>query len=476
MNNDLNFLTATKLRKLLLRREVSAVELTLASLAQIDHCNPQVNAIVTRTDDIALETAAAADLILRRGSTEQVLLGLPVAHKDLALTRGVRTTFGSLAQQDHVPSESSLLVQRMHNAGAIMLGKTNTPEYGAGSHTFNKVFGATKNPYHLEKTCGGSSGGAAVALATGMVSLADGSDMGGSLRNPAAWCNVVGLRPTPGRVPVWPNDNPLATLPVEGPMARTVTDIALFMQAISAMDERSPSSKHLAPVDFSQSLERDFKDHRVSLVADYGGLLPIEPEVVSAISASEHAFSSLGVSIDSKLPDFTGADRVFKTLRAHLYASKLGATLDQNRDVYKDTLIWNIERGLELTEADIQDAELGQLRLRQNLDQFFETTDFLVLPVTQVQPFAIDCEYPIEINGEPQATYLDWMRSCFFVTVPGHPAISVPAGFDSAGLPIGLQIVGRYGDDFGVLQLAHAFTEATGFGQRKPPLCNPTPE
>lgn len=452
------------------------MELTLASLEQIDRCNPHVNAIVTRTDESALETAAAADLALKRGSNDQVLLGLPVAHKDLALTRGVRTTFGSLALKDHIPSESSLLVQRMHNAGAIMLGKTNTPEFGAGSHTFNKVFGATRNPYDLNKSCGGSSGGAAVALATGMVSLADGSDMGGSLRNPAAWCNVVGLRPTPGRVPIWPNQTPLSTLPVEGPMARCVADIALFMQAIAAPDKRSPLSQRLPTADFSLPLERDFKNSRISVVADFDGLLPIEPEIIEAIHASEHTFTSIGARVDNQLPDLSGADRVFKTLRAQLYASLLGAGLEQNRNVYKDTLIWNIEQGLALSDADILDAERGQLRIRENLDRFFQTRDFLVLPVTQVQPFPLESEYPTSINGEPQATYLDWMRSCFYVTVPGHPTISVPAGFDRAGLPIGLQIIGRYGDDFGVLQLAEAFTQASGFGQRRPPLCDHTEE
>lgn len=460
---------AVELAKLIERREISSVELTEACLRQIDSINPKLNAIVTLCPEQALDSAKRADQAKRPLGA---LHGLPVAHKDLALTRGVRTTYGSLQHEHFVPSENALIVQRMHDAGAVMLGKTNTPEYGAGSHTFNSVFGATRNPYDPDKSCGGSSGGAAVALASGMVALADGSDMGGSLRNPAAWCNVVGLRPTPGRVPSWPVGDSSATLPVEGPMARTVADIALFMQAISVSSNKSPLSQSLDAVDFSSPLERNFEGVRVAFSADFDGQLPFEASIVEHVRGCRAIMDDLGLQIEDRLPNLDAVDETFRTLRAHLYAGLLGGTLDQYREVYKPSLVWNIEQGLKQTPDQVDAALMKQQEIRARFDQLFETCDFLVLPVTQVSPFPIEWEYPQSINGEPMHTYLDWMRSCYWITVPGHPAVSVPAGFDASGLPVGLQIVGRWGDDFGVLQLAHAFEQATGFWKRAPEIAS----
>ncbi len=468
---ELVWKSAVELADLIRRREVSCTEVVSAHLAQLDFCNERLNAVVTRTDDQALETAKRFDDRLARGEDLGPLGGLPVAHKDLALTRGVRTTFGSKTQADFVPEENSLLVQRMHDAGAIMLGKTNTPEFGAGSHTYNEVFGATRNPYEPELTCGGSSGGAAVALAAGMVSLADGSDMGGSLRNPAAWNNVVGLRPTPGRVPSWPSQYPLATLPVDGPMARTVEDVALFMAAIAGADPRCPLSRRLNDEDFTRPLARSFSGCSVALAADYAGRLPLVEDMAGFIERGAQALSDAGATLTADLPDLSGIDDVFKTLRASLYAGMLGPGLERHRADYKQTLVWNIEQGLKLSPRRVEEAQLELERIRQRFDHFFERYEFLILPVTQLHPFPVDMIYPESINGEPMHTYLDWMRSCYFITVPGHPAISVPAGFTDDGLPVGLQIVGRYGDDFGVLQAAWAVQQATDHGSQRPPGC-----
>lgn len=458
------------------RRELSCVEVAQAHLDQIEQHNPALNAMVTLTPDLGLEQAQTLDQRLARGESIGPLGGLPVAHKDLHLTRGVRTTFGSLVYADHVPDENALIVDRMQQAGAVMLGKTNTPEFGAGSHTFNEVFGATRNPYNPSRSCGGSSGGAAVALAAGLVSLADGSDMGGSLRNPAAWCNVVGLRPTPGRVPSWPAGDVQTTLPVEGPMGRTVQDVALLLQAIAGPDARCPWSEKLGANPIVGDLERDFEGVRIAASPDFGGALPLVPDMPRFVENAASVFSDAGATVEVDLPDLSGVDETFRTLRAALYANLLGPDLDRKKDQYKSSLVWNVKQGLMLSKAQIAAAGQIQLDIRHRFDQFFEWYDFLLLPVTQVHPFPVEDEYPTEIAGETLSTYLDWMRSCYYVTVPGHPAISVPAGFTADNLPVGVQIVGRWGDDFGVLQAAYALQEATGYWRQGPPLAAGSPE
>lgn len=459
MTEPLCDLTAIELRNRIARRELSARDVMAAHLARIERTNPDLNAIVTLVAESAMTAAALADERQARDEPLGLLHGLPVAHKDLFDTRGIRTTYGSPLYATQIPAADALIVERLKAAGAISVGKTNTPEWGAGSHTFNPVFGATRNPYDRTKTCGGSSGGSAVALAAGMVPIADGSDMGGSLRNPAAFCNVVGLRPSPGRVPSWPDRLAGLGLGVPGPMARTAADTALMLAAIAGPDPRSPIALEAPGSRFAEPLGRDWHGVRIAWAPRFGGL-PYEPEIPAQIEAQRPRFEALGCVVEEAEPNVDEADDVFKTLRAWHFATTHHDAWARHKAELKDTVAWNIERGLALSGPDLGRAELQRTTLYHRVRKFFERYDFLVLPVTQVMPFDIETEYPREIAGVPMTTYIDWMKSCYLISATGCPAISVPAGFGPGGHPIGLQIVGRHRDDFGVLQLAHAFEEA----------------
>lgn len=470
-SSDLCFMTATDLAAHLHSGQLSARDVMAAHLEQIARVNPQVNAIITLHAEQAMEQAHRADEAFAHGTPPGPLHGLPVAHKDLFLTRGVRTTFGSLVYKDFVPQENSLVVEREQQAGAISIGKTNTPEFGAGSQTFNAVFGATRNPYDPTKTCGGSSGGAAVALACGMVPLADGSDMGGSLRNPASFCNVVGLRPSIGRVPRWPGENSWGALSVAGPMGRTVADVALLLSVLAGPDTRDPLSNGEPGASFRRPLERDFGGVRVAWSRDVGGL-PIDPRVTAVLESQRHIFATLGCTVEEAIPDFTGANECFHALRGLEFAAGHGDVLDRHRDLLKQTVVWNVELGRALTGAQIASAQTVRSRLFQQMHDFMRQYDFLIAPVSQVPPFPVEQEFVTRINDVEMETYIDWMRSCYYISLTGHPAISVPCGFtdDELPAPVGVQIVGRYRDDFGVLQLAHAFEQVTRAGLRRPEL------
>ena len=468
-DTSLCFLTATELGQKIRSGEISAVETMEAHLAQIEKVNPQVNAIVTLVPELALEQARKADEKLAQGGKLGPLHGLPVAHKDLVPTKGIRTTFGSPIFQDFVPEEDALLVERIRNAGGISLGKTNTPEFGAGSQTFNQVFGVTKNPYDLSKTCGGSSGGAAVSVACRMLPFADGSDLGGSLRNPTNFCNVVGFRPSVGRVPSWPNEAGWNSFAVYGPIARTVEDCALLLSVLAGPDARSPICLPESGAVFQQSLERNLKGIRIAWSADLGGL-PVDSRVTETLEAQREVFEDLGCIVEEGFPDFTDADEIFKTFRAWYFELKLASLLPEHREKMKETVIWNIESGMKLSGPELGRAEVKRTALFHRVREFMQNYDFLALPVSQVPPFPLEQEYVSEINGMKMETYLDWMRSCYYITVTGQPAISVPSGFTDDGLPVGLQLVGRPQDDLGVLQLAYAFEKATGFYKKVPDL------
>jgi amidase len=463
---DLCYASARQLARLIRTRKISATEVMRAFIAQIERVNPKVNAIVTFLPEEALKQAKALD---RKKASHGPLAGLPVAYKDLVATKGIRTTMGSLVHKDNVPAEDALLVERLKAAGAITLGKTNTPEFGAGSNTFNKVFGATRNPYDLTKTSGGSSGGAGAAVACGMLPFADGSDLAASLRNPGNYCNVVGFRPTPGRVPTYPAANAWDTQPVIGPIARTVEDAAFLLSAMAGPDPRAPVSMSESGSIFAKSLKRGFRKVRVAWTRDFGGL-PVEPSVTKVLEQRRKVFESLGCIVEEACPDFTGATEAFETLRAVSFAQRLAPLLKTHRALLKDTVIWNIEQGLALDGARIGRAEGLRTELFHRMRSFLEKYEFMLAPVNQLPPFPVDTEYPTEIAGVKLGNYLDWMKSCYYVTITSHPAISVPAGFTPVGLPVGLQIVDRYRDDFGVLQLAHAFEQATEVWKRRPPL------
>ncbi len=463
------FISTVEMARLIRTKELSAREALSAHLKQIERVNPKVNAIVTLVPEMASAAALKADEMQARKETLGPLHGLPVAHKDLVETRGIRTTFGSPLYKDYIPTQDDLIVERLRRAGAIAIGKTNTPEFGAGSQTFNTVFGATYNPYDLTKTCGGSSGGAAVALACGLVPVADGSDTGGSLRNPAAFCNVVGFRPSVGRVP-----NPKAafgwfTLSTSGCLGRSVADLALVLSAIAGPDSRAPLSIDEAGERFARPLDRSFKGVRVAWFKDLGGV-PFDPRVRSVVDGHRRTFESLGCIVEQAEPDFAPAEIAFRKLRAWTAANSYGELLRQHPDAFKDTLKIEIEEGLRLTGTDVARAEAAHYQLWQRFQAFLETYEYFILPTTQLPPFDVTMPYPTEIASVKFDNYIDWMKSCWYISVTGNPAASVPGGFTPEGLPVGVQIVGRHHTDFSVLQMAQAFEQATGFGKKHPAI------
>ena len=428
-----------------------------------------MNAIVTLVPDMAAEAAAKADEMQAHGEVLGPLHGLPVAHKDLLDTRGIRTTYGSPLYKDYVPTEDNIVVERMRRAGAVIVGKTNTPEFGAGSQTFNNVFGATRNPYDVSKTCGGSSGGAAVALACGMVPVASGSDTGGSLRNPAAFCNIVGFRPSIGRVP-----NPKAafgwsTLSTSGCLGRSVADLAFALSTIAGPDPDTPLAINEPGMVFARPLERSFKGVRVAWFKDLGGV-PFDPRVRAAVDAHRATFESLGCIVEQAEPDFSPAEISFRILRAWGDAANYGKQLEQHPDAFKDTLKDEIETGMKLSGQDIARAETAHSQLWRRFQAFLQKYEYFILPTTQLPPFDVNTAYPKEVAGVRFDNYIDWMKSCWYISTTGNPAASVPGGFTPEGLPVGMQIVGRDKQDFSVLQLAHAFEQATGFGRKRPAI------
>ncbi len=470
MTNDICFMPATEMAGKIRNKELSAREVMTAHLDQIERVNPQVNAIVSMLEpEWALELADQADARQAAGEELGVLHGLPVAFKDLVDATGFPTSQGSPIFAGTMPKQDALIVERLRQAGALGIGKTNVPEFGLGSHSFNPVFGTTRNPYNLNKTAGGSSGGAGAALATGMLPIADGSDMGGSLRNPGNFNNVVGFRNSAGLVPRWPNGLPWIPLSVKGALARTVSDVALMLQALAGYDARDPNSTRIDPATFAQPLDRSFKGTRIAWSPDLGGL-PVDPAVRGVIDASRPVFEDLGVDIVETAPDLSPADSIFRELRAVSLAASMGDLLKTHRDQIKPEAIWNIEEGLALSAQDAGKAMIRQAELYQTVRRFMDEHHFLIAVVNQVPPFDHDIRYPTEIDGTKLETYLDWMRSAYWISATTLPAISVPAGFTPDGLPVGIQIVGRPGDDFGVLQLAHAFEQATQHWKTRPAI------
>jgi amidase len=461
---------ATKLAAKIKNKEVSAVEVMTAFLDRIDKVNPKVNAIVSMIHrDDAMKLAKQADADMAAGKPFGKLHGMPWAVKDTEDVKGFPTTKGALPFKNYMPAADSLLAERLRAAGALFIGKTNTPEFAAGSNTTNPVFGATRNPYDLTRTVGGSTGGGAAALACGMLPITDGSDTGGSCRNPGAWNNVVGFRPSMGRVPY---DFPVGfflRLPTIGPMARTVEDAGFLLSVMAGWDYRDPVSQLDDPAIFAKPLDRDFKGTRVAWTPNLG-YLEVEKEVVDATATSIPVLESIGCKVDNAHPEMPDVFETNRKLRGLMFAFQLAAMTPEQRSMIKESVRWDAAQGEKLTGMDVALAEAKRSIICQNVNKFMQTYEFLVLPVTQVAPFKVELEYPTEINGKKMNSYLEWMEICYAITLTGLPTTSVPCAFTSGGLPVGLQIVGRKNDDIGVLQLAHAFEKATKIGERRPPI------
>ncbi|MEI2714843.1 MAG: amidase [Nocardioides sp.] len=439
-------------------RAISARELLDLHLARIDERNPELNAIVSLDPERAHVAAGEADAALARGDVVGALHGLPFAVKDTHALGGWRTTYGSPLFADHVPQRDELLVERIRRAGAVFVGKTNVPEFAAGSHTFNRVFGVTRNPVDPTRSAGGSSGGAACALAAGMVPLADGSDMGGSLRNPASFCGVVGMRPSWGRVPEWPHYNQWETTSVGGPMARNVGDLALLLSVLAGPDPRAPQALGDDGASFAPPLVgAEVTGLRVAVSADLGGALVVDDQVAAVVDRFADDLARAGAHVEARAPDLALADGCFRTLRAWHFQAKFGRLLAEHPDDFKPSLAANIRAGESLTGADVAQAYAQRTALSETMRRFFEEYDLLVLPTSQVPPFPVDQEFPRTINGQEMPDYLAWMRSAYFITVTGCPALSLPAGRTPEGLPVGVQLVAAHGTDRRLLESAAAF-------------------
>lgn len=441
------------------RKEISARELLDLHLARIAERNPELNAIVSLDEERASEGAAAADDALGKGDEVGPLHGLPFAFKDTHAVAGWRTTFGSPLFRDHVPDHDELLVERVRRAGVTVIGRTNVPEFAAGSHTFNTIFGTTLNPVDPTRSAGGSSGGAACALASGMVPLADGSDMGGSLRNPASFCGVVGLRPSLGRVPLWPLYNQWETTSVAGPMARNVGDLALLLSVIAGPDPRAPLALGDPGSVFAPPVAGSLSGLRVALSVDLGGAFEVDHDVAAVVESAGPVLTAAGASVAGAHPLLPEADDTFRTLRAWHFQAALGDLVTAEPNAFKQSLADNVRAGEHLTGADVARAYAQRTALSERMREFFAPGtgyDVLVLPAAQVPPFPADQEFPDSINAKPMSTYLDWMRACYYITVTGCPAISVPFGTTPEGLPVGIQIVAAHGRDRFLLEVAAA--------------------
>jgi amidase len=471
-HDDLCFVSATDLAHLYRARKVSPLEVVQAVLARIDAVNPAVNAYVTVAHESALASARRATRVLsRKARTLAPLHGVPVSIKDLYATKGIRTTWGSLIYKDHVPDEDDLVVQRLKAAGAIVIGKTNSPEFGAGGNTFNAVFGATRNPWNPALTCGGSSGGAAVAVATGMGPLAQGSDLGGSLRVPASFCGVVGFRTTPGLVPSHPRALVGDTLGVAGPIARTVADVALMLAAMAGPDDRHPLSYEVDASRFTRAVKRpSIKGWRIAWTPDLDGLIPVDEEVRRVAEDAVRLFRKLGARVEAACPVFSEVPDIIRGTRAVTMVALHADKLPRWREQMQKDLVADIEHGLALTTRDIARSELLRSVLWQRVRTFMDGRDLLVLPTVALQPFPVEQPYPTEINGRLFDHYTQWFYLTYAITLTGLPAISVPCGFTRAGLPVGLQIVGRRRQEAAVLRAAAAFEAAAPWGNRIPPV------
>ena len=471
MPRDLTFTPAVKLGALYRARTVSPLEVMRAVLDRIDRVNPRVNAIVTLARESALREARRATARLRRGAVLPPLFGIPVGIKDVTPTRGLRTTYGSKLFEDHVPSEDALVVERLRAAGAIVIGKTNTPEFAFGPNTVNAVFGATRNPWDLSRTAGGSSGGSAAALASGMCPLAEGTDLGGSLRGPASFCGVIGFRTTPGLIPRYPSVLAWDTYSVEGPMARTVGDTALMLSVMAGPDDRAPLSYAIDGRDFVKAVKApSVKGWRIAWSADLGGLVEIDDEVRALLERAALVFRSLGARVDAACPDMSDVPEIVRLTRALLMVARHADKLPEWRAVLQPGLVENTEQGLALSSRELAQGELLRTRQWQRVREFLTDRDLLITPTAVVPAFPVEHPHVIEINGRPVSRAMARSFLTYAFSVLGLPAISIPCGFTNSGLPVGLQIVGKRCGEAAVLRAAAAFEAARPWADRIPPV------
>ena len=470
MTDQITELSASALALAIRRREVSASEALDAHFDQTDRVNHRINAIVTQDREAARALAVTADARTLSGDDLPPLHGVPMTHKDTHSTAGLRTTFGSPLFADHVPDHDDLIVERFKAAGVITTGKSNVPEFAAGSHTFNEVFGTTTNPYDPALSAGGSSGGAAAALAARIQSISDGSDMGGSLRIPASFCNVVGLRPSLGVIPLQPSSNAWSWLARSGPLAREVTDIALAMSVLAGPDAATPYPSPVPARRFLEPLQRDLTGLVIGWSDDFGLGIPVQKEVLRVLHQQLQVFEDLGATVEQAAPDLRDADEVFNTVRAFEFALSYGDLVARHGDKIKPEVRWNVERGLALTGADVVSAALARTRLAQKTRTFFARYDVFASPAAQLLPFDAALRYPTEIDGVPFDSYLEWMRSACVVSATGLPALCVPAGFSESNLPVGLQLVMDHGQDVELLRVGYSFEQATRYAWQAPEL------
>jgi amidase len=464
--SDIVAMDGVSLASIIRSRKASCAEVIMAYLDHIERLNPKVNAIVALQDRSGLLTQAhERDAQLARGESMGPLHGFPHAVKDMQPVKGIRSTSGSPILRDFVPTADSVMVERLRKAGAVIIGKTNTPEFGLGSHTYNPVYGATRNAYDQSRSAGGSSGGAAVALALRMLPVADGSDYGGSLRNPAGWNNVFGFRTSYGRVPADARDVWLPSMGVLGPMARSVTDLAMLLSVQAGFDARVPLSMNDDETIFQRRLERDFKGKRIAWAGDFNGYTPCEPGVLDVCKNALRAFESIGCVVEEALPDYS-FDAVWSAvlrLRSWQQGGQLLAYYNDpsKRKLLKPEAIFEIETGLKLSAYDITAASVVRTEWHHAVHRLFERYDYFIAPTAQVFPFDADMHWPQEIAGKKMETYHEWMKAMLLITMSGCPALAAPAGFGNHGLPMGIQIVAPNHHEFACLQLAYAYELAT---------------
>jgi len=468
-SEELCWLDATTLAGEIRLARVSPVEVTEAVLSRIERVNPAINAFCTVAAEAARAQARLAEAAVVRGDVLGPLHGVPISFKDLTATAGIRTTFGSRIWEHHIPKADAPVVERARRAGAIVLGKTNTPEFGCKGVTDNRIFGATRNPWNLRRTPGGSSGGAAAALAAGLGPLAEGSDLAGSIRQPAACCGVVGLKPTLGRVPRYPSANGFTSFSCVGPMARTVRDVALLLSVMAGPDDRDPSSLPLASETFARAVDGGIAGLRVAFSADLG-YAPVDPQIKALCGAAARRFTELGCAVDAADPGFDDPESLFLDLTAPFRAAASLQDLPQWKTEMDPILVERIERASGMTAVEYERATHRRTAMWQVVREFFERFDLLLTPVTAVPPIPLELQYPREIGGRRVSSPIAWFPFTYPFAMMGLPAISVPCGFTADGLPVGLQIVGRRLADGSVLRAAAAFEAIAPWSGRRPTL------